>query len=62
MLTERARALRGSMRGQDCSHPTVEHEFDQGVRSEDVVCTRCGKVFFSREDWEKERTAGAREP
>lgn len=55
MLTAKAKDLRKLMKGQECRHPMIENEFDRGVRSEDFVCTRCGKVFFTREDWEKYR-------
>jgi hypothetical protein len=49
MKRKRALELQAEWGDEPCSHPAFAKEYDQGVRTGNFVCTRCGAILGFRE-------------
>ena len=55
MQLKEAECLRKMFKNKSCQHLSIDKEYDLGAHTGDYVCEHCGKIFISKEDWEKER-------
>lgn len=49
MQRKRAAALRSEWGDRPCDHPALAREYDEGVRTGNYLCTRCGATISFRE-------------
>jgi hypothetical protein len=49
MKRKKALELQQAWGGKPCDHPAFAKEYDQGVRTGNFVCTRCGAILGFRE-------------
>ena len=49
MKRKRALELQKEWGDQPCEHPSFSKEYDQGVRTGNYACTRCGAILGFRE-------------
>ena len=55
MQIDDAKRLRREWGDKPCGHPYAQKEYDRGAQTGDWICTQCGAVFDSREEWESKR-------
>ncbi len=51
MQFDEAAERRLAFAGRNCQHQNIQKEYYLGAHTTDYVCSECGAVFLSRDEW-----------